>query len=73
VDGEAAPVLLANHALRAIPVPAGEHQLLLSYDPPLLRFGIAVTLGTMFAIAAVWGGLAYRGTRQTRRTQGSHP
>ncbi len=73
VDGADVPVLVANHALRAIPLPPGEHQVVLAYDPPMLRLGIAVTLGTMLAIATVWGGLAFRGARHTQRRQGNRP
>ena len=46
VDGETAPVLLANYTLRAVPVPAGAHEVALRYDPPALRVGLAVTLLT---------------------------
>jgi hypothetical protein len=70
LDGEDVPVLVANHTLRAIPIPPGEHTLLLSYDPPWLRVGIAVTLGTMLAIVVVWVGLAYRESRRPRPTLG---
>lgn len=55
VDGEAAPVLRANHALRAIPVPPGEHRVVLTYEPAWLLHGVVVTLlaatGTLLWVA----------------------
>jgi hypothetical protein len=51
VDGSPAPVLLASHAFRAVPVPAGEHRLTLHYAPSSLRAGVAVTLVTSIALA----------------------
>jgi hypothetical protein len=59
VDQIPAPVLIANHILRAVPVPAGEHHIVLSYNPPLLRLGMAVTAATLVLLAgaAVWFGI----------------
>jgi len=45
IDGQPAPVLVANHALRAVSLPAGEHTVRLRYAPPALRWGIAISLG----------------------------
>lgn len=55
IDGEPAPVLLANHIFRAVPVPAGDHTVVLRYDPPLLKTGLIVTAATtlLTAIAAI--------------------
>lgn len=47
VDDVGAPVLVADHAFRAIPVPAGEHLVSLRYDPLPLRAGLVVSLGTL--------------------------
>jgi hypothetical protein len=63
VDGQPAPVLLADHTLRAVPVPAGEHQVVLRYDPLSLKAGIAISLATVAAIIAVWGWLVRRERR----------
>ncbi len=52
IDGDAAPVLVANHALRAVPLPAGDHLVTLRYDPPALRWGIAISLAGYLALAA---------------------
>jgi hypothetical protein len=60
VDGTSAPVYLADHALRAVPVAAGEHTVVLAYTPPYLRLGLALLAITLlvFAAAIVW--LRYR-------------
>ena len=39
VDGRPAPLLAADHALVAVPVPAGEHEVRLRYVPPGRRTG----------------------------------
>ncbi len=44
VNGVEAPVLRANHTLRAIPVPEGESEVALTYSSASLRFGLLVSL-----------------------------
>ncbi|HLL50366.1 MAG TPA: YfhO family protein, partial [Thermomicrobiales bacterium] len=58
ISGQEAPVYLANHTLRAIPIPPGEHQVVLTYDPPFLRVGLAITGATFLVLpgAALWMG-----------------
>lgn len=52
VDGAAAPVLLAFHCFRAVPVPAGRHQVEFRYAPRSVRFGLLAS-GAGLAIAAL--------------------
>jgi hypothetical protein len=47
VDGKATPVLRANGKHRAVPVPAGPHEVRLRYEAPGLRAGIALTLASL--------------------------
>ena len=56
--GQEVPIYLVNHTLRAIPLPQGEHHVVLSYDPPLLRVGLAITGATFLVLpgAAIWMG-----------------
>lgn len=68
VDGDPAPELLANHAFRAVPVPAGRHTVELRYDPPGLRLGLGVTAATVVALAAV--GVALWRRERTRASPG---
>jgi len=60
VDGNPAPVHVANHTLMAVPVPAGDHVVALRYDPPSLRIGIAISAATGGAALAVWAACALR-------------
>ena len=57
VDGEPAPLYVADHALRAVRVPAGEHTVELRYESVSLRLGIATSFlsyGLALAVAALW-------------------
>lgn len=44
VNGEEVPVLRADHALRALRIPAGDCTVVLHYAPPSLRYGFLVSL-----------------------------
>jgi hypothetical protein len=51
VNGEPAPLLPANHAFRAVPVPAGESTVVWTYRPWSVWIGIGVSLVTLAAVA----------------------
>lgn len=54
VDGVESPVVTANHAFRAIPVPAGRHTVETWYAPASLRLGAALSgLGVATVVIAV--------------------
>jgi hypothetical protein len=55
VDGSPARLYRADHLLRAVPVPAGEHGVELRYESTALRAGIAVSLaaGTILVALAI--------------------
>jgi membrane protein YfhO len=63
VDGLPAVVLRANHAFRAVPVPAGRHRVELEYRPWSVQAGIAVSLVAVMA-AAAYGWRASRGPQR---------
>ncbi len=44
VDGNTTPIYPANVAFRAVPVPAGEHEIKISYQPGSLSLGAGITL-----------------------------
>jgi hypothetical protein len=46
IDGEPAPVLVADHLLRAVPLLAGKHVVELRYEPRSLQIGIAISSAT---------------------------
>ena len=54
VNGVPAPVLRANYAFQAVPVPAGEHEVRLFYRPPLWHAGLAgAGAGALLVLVAV--------------------
>jgi hypothetical protein len=53
VDGERVPLYRADHLLRAVPVPAGEHTVELRYESWTLRLGTVVSLLTGLILAAL--------------------
>jgi hypothetical protein len=50
VDGVDASLLRANHAMRAVRVPAGAHEVRFRYEPRLLWVGLGVSLATAFMV-----------------------
>jgi hypothetical protein len=52
IDGQASTIYRANLAFRAILVPAGDHRVEMTYDPPLLKIGAAISL---FALLVAGG------------------
>ncbi len=50
VDGRPAPILRADYALRAVPVPAGEHTVELVYRPATVRIGLLLSLVSLVAL-----------------------
>jgi uncharacterized membrane protein YfhO len=51
VDGRSAPVWRANVAFRAVPVPAGRHEVVMRYRPPSALWGMALTAAGIAAAA----------------------
>jgi hypothetical protein len=56
VDGQPAPILPANVAVRGVLVPAGAHQVTFTYRPPGQRLGLFLSLVTLglLGLAALW-------------------
>ena len=55
VDGHPAPVLRANLAFRAVPVPAGRHVVDQRYRPPAITRGLVLSgLGLLAALGLVF-------------------
>lgn len=54
VNGEAAPILVADHVLRAVALPAGSHEVRFEYHDPAFARGLALALaGLVVALALV--------------------
>jgi hypothetical protein len=47
VDGEPVPILRANYAFRAVPVPASVHQVTMTFRPSSWSIGLAITALTI--------------------------
>ena len=76
VDGQPAPVYLADHLLRSVPVPEGEHTVELRYESWTLRVGIAislVTLATLIALTFSAGIKRWRRTQKSSQQRGWSP
>ena len=69
VDGRPVPVYAADHALRAVPVPAGEHEVELRYESWSLRIGLVVSLIAYLALVA----LALAGAQRRRKSADAIP
>jgi len=50
VDGRRVPVYVANHAFRAVAVPAGSHRVTFRFESVSLRLGVAISLMTAAAL-----------------------
>ncbi|HYI15684.1 MAG TPA: YfhO family protein [Thermomicrobiales bacterium] len=68
VDGSPVDVLVADHLLRAVPLPAGEHVVELRYEPRSLQIGVAIS--TVTALVVIFA-LAISGWRTWRRDVGT--
>jgi hypothetical protein len=70
VNGQTAPVLVADCVLRAVAVPAGKSRVELQFVDPALRRGLGVTLAALAAVVALaaWGVL--RGRRMASSEAG---
>ncbi|MGD8699521.1 MAG: YfhO family protein [Gemmatimonadales bacterium] len=55
VDGEPVPVVRANYLMRAVPVPAGAHQVEFVYNSGLFRASVWTSLASILAVFALIG------------------
>jgi uncharacterized membrane protein YfhO len=53
LDGRELPLLKANYALLAIPVPAGQHDVMLTYEAPEVLIGLFISLLTLLFVAII--------------------
>jgi len=64
IDGRPAPLVPADHALVAVPTPAGRHELKLSYHPKGFKPGVLISIASVLLTLAALG--AGRGLRLLR-------
>ncbi|MGH2556922.1 MAG: YfhO family protein [Actinomycetota bacterium] len=69
VDGRPAVLRPADHAVVAVSVPAGRHEVRLRYDPDGWRIGQLISVVSAVALisVALWGWIAWRRFRRTER------
>jgi hypothetical protein len=66
VDGEAAEIIKANYILRAVPLAAGDHEVVFKYDSSLVRRGLLLSVsasGAMVLVLLAAAVVAWRGRR----------
>jgi hypothetical protein len=61
VDGAETPILTADYCLRAVPLPAGDHEIRMRFSSRVLRVSLIVSILSLAAAAVVSaaGGIAY--------------
>lgn len=65
IDGEEVPIYRANYLLRAIPVPAGSHQVVMRFDPASHRAGVWISgISTILVYGLAIGLTARAATRR---------
>jgi hypothetical protein len=67
VDGQAMPILVVNHAIRGVVLPAGQHRVVFRYMPDSVRIGWIMS-GTAVAVGLGWAAWIMRWGRKARRT-----
>lgn len=63
IDGEPAEIARANYVLRAVRVPAGQHEVVMTFDPQTVHITEAIAygaLGLLVVLIAVWAVLNLR-------------
>ncbi|HEY7477887.1 MAG TPA: YfhO family protein [Actinomycetota bacterium] len=69
VDGRDAPVLPADAISLAIPVPSGEHTVILRYDDPDVLLGLALSAIVWTALAGAFAGALVRERERARSSE----
>ncbi len=68
IDGQRVPISRADWILRAIVVPAGEHQIKFVFDPDEVKAcGTVTTIGSALLMLLVIGGIGYYVWRKTKK------
>ncbi len=58
IDGQEVPIARVNYALRGLNVPAGEHEIVFTFDPQVVRTGSTIMLASnILLFLAIVGGL----------------
>lgn len=66
VDGQTVDIIPTNHALRGIPLPAGQHRVALRYQPASLQVGLFLTGISTLVMLAVFALAGWKRIRRRR-------
>jgi len=66
VDGQVTPILVVNHAIRGVVVPAGQHWVVFRYAPNSVRIGWMIS-GAAVAVGLGWVAWVMEWRRKSRR------
>src|SRR5207248_9694980 len=67
VDGAPAPIYRTDSLFRGVPLPPGSHVVEMSFVPPALIPGAALSLGSGLALLLLWAALGIRAVGRWRR------
>ena len=71
VDGQPTDIARANYVLRAIKVPAGEHEVVMTFDPQTVHLTEAIAYGALAVLGLMVAALLAVGFYRRRRNAGS--
>jgi hypothetical protein len=72
VDGAAVEILQANHAFRAVALPAGRHEIVMRYDASVLEQGATISIASLAAAVLAMVGSWLAGARREKRLWWKH-
>jgi len=67
IDGQPAEILRANYILRALKVPAGQHEIVFEFDPSSVKTGSIITLISSLLLIGLVGFIIFRAIKNRER------
>lgn len=67
IDGVEAPILRANYVLRALMVPAGEHEIVFEFKPKSYEIGNKISLASSILLILITAGVLYVEFRKKKK------
>ncbi len=68
IDGEPVKHIRANYALRALPIPAGEHTIAFKFEPRVIQTGSTISLVSALLLLLLILGGAFFSFRNSQKT-----